>query len=174
MANESSRVPTPPASGWSIETALDHILAMISSNDKRYEERFEASEKALALGFSAQKDAVASAFDAQKDAVNAALASADRAVQKAEASAEKRFESVNEFRSTLADQQRNLIPRSEVAVMITAMDAKVNALEKVLDKIEAERVGVRGGWGYAVGVAGLVLVLLGVIAAVAAFVARQG
>lgn len=157
---------------WTVETLREHLLGILAEREKRHTERFEAQEKALMIGFLGQKEAVNAAFSSQKDAVTAALASADRAVQKAEASAEKRFESVNEFRSTLADQQRNLIPRSEVGVMINSLTEKISALEKVIDKLEAERMGIKGGWGYAVGVAGFALVLVSIIGAIAALLAR--
>ncbi len=97
--------------------------------------------------------------DAQKENIAAALAAADRAVVKAELATEKRFEGVNEFRATLADQQRTLIPRAEVEVMVKAITEKINALTAQVSDLNAERRGIRGGWGYAVGVAGLVLTL---------------
>jgi hypothetical protein len=142
---------------WTVETVLTHLTALIESNDRRYEQRFVA----------------------QALATDAALAAAERAVLKAEASAERRFEGVNEFRATLADQQRNLIPRAEVDVIVRGISEKMNALEKTMDGSIAERQaqvaslqktmdaflserrGVTGGWGYAVGAVGLVLAILG-------------
>ena len=135
---------------WTVETLREHLLAMIAANDLRYEQRFTASQQAIQLGFSAQKSAV-----------DAALAAADRAVIKAETSAEKRFEAVNEFRSTLADQQRNLIPRSEVDVVVVAISEKIADLQKRVDAQQSERRGVQGGWGYAIGVIGFVAMLMG-------------
>lgn len=140
-------------SGWTVETSFEYFKALIEANDRRYEQRFEASQKAIDLGFSAQKAAV-----------DAALAAADRAVIKAETSAEKRFESVNEFRNTLGDQQRNLIPRAEVDVTVKAMNDKISAVQKQVDALLAERVGGRGVWGYVVGAAGL-LVAIGALVA---------
>lgn len=131
--------------GWTVETAMDHVLTVLRAYDARYEQRFAGQEKAIELGLSEQKSSVA-----------AALISAERAVQKAEMAAEKRFESVNEFRSTLADQQRNLMPRSEVAVIASGLTERVAALKEIVDRLQAERKGIVGGWGYAVGVAGLV------------------
>jgi hypothetical protein len=146
-----------PAGPWTVETVLTHLTALIEANDRRYEQRFIA----------------------QALATDAALAAAERAVLKAEASAERRFEGVNEFRSTLADQQRNLIPRAEVDVLIRGVVQQITALEKTLDASVAERQaqiaalqktqdswtaekrGVVGGWGYAAGVVGLVLAILG-------------
>lgn len=174
MSTEPARVPTAPREGWSIDTALDHMLALMAANDKRYEQRFEASQKALDAALTAQKEATQAAFAAQKEGISAALAAADRAVQKAEAASEKRFEGVNEFRATLSDQQRTLIPRAEVDVLVRGLNEKIAQLTKQADAIANERVGIKGGWGYAVGVVGLVLAALGIVAAFAAFLLRQG
>jgi len=173
VADSAARVPTsmPNKEGWSIETGIDHVLALESShrdgvsrlldsklqtvntliegNDRRYEQRFEG-----------QKAAIDAAFAAQKEAINAALAAADRAVAKAEAASEKRFEGVNEFRNTLSDQQRTLIPRSEVDVLVRGLNEKITQLTKQFDAMQAERAGLKGGWGYAVGLVGFVLTLL--------------
>jgi predicted transcriptional regulator len=126
-----------PSGGWTVETAMQHVLALIGANDHRYEQRFIDAERAVSY----------------------ALAAAKEAVIKAEQAAEKRFESVNEFRNTLSDQQRNLLPRSEADRAFAAMAEKIRALEKQHDTLVAERLGVRGGWGYAVGVIGLVITL---------------
>lgn len=139
---------------WTIETALEHLLELRASDTLRNEQRFEASQRAT----------------------DAALAAADRAVQKAEMAAEKRFEGVNEFRNTLADQQRNLIPRSEVDVLMRGMTEKIDmlagaltnkidAMEKQVEHLVSERAGVLGGWGYAVGVLGVVVAVASLVAA---------
>ena len=159
--SEQARVPTSDGNrtGWSLETTIDYLLAVIAEkdahlrtliigNDKRYEERFSASQKALELG-----------LQGQKSEISAALAAADRAVMKAETATEKRFESVNEFRGTLDNQQRTLIPRSEVDVLVKGLEEKIAQLTKTVDGLIAERQGIKGGWGYAVGVAGLMLAL---------------
>ena len=164
-----ARVPTSDRQsrgGWSLETAIDYLLAVISEkhahtltliagNDKRYEERFAASQKALELGLAGQKSEI-----------SAALNAADRAVLKAETATEKRFESVNEFRGTLDNQQRTLIPRSEVDVLVRGLEEKISSITKIIDGLQAEsreqrseRRGVQGGWGYAVGAAGLIIAL---------------
>lgn len=162
-------------SGWTLDTLKDHLSALITGNDKRYEQRFDASQKAIELGFSAQKSAV-----------DAALAAADRAVIKAEFAAEKRFDSVNEFRKTQDDRDRaeterwvrieqTLMPRAEAAAEIKSVHAKFDALlrgledknvelRKQIDSLLAERAGIKGGYGSAIGVVGLVLALCSIIA----------
>jgi hypothetical protein len=64
--------------------------------------RFDAANLAVAAALAAAKEAVAAAFESSKEAI-----------AKAEAAAERRFESVNEFRGQLKDQQATFLPRSE-------------------------------------------------------------
>jgi flagellar biosynthesis chaperone FliJ len=117
---------------------LRHIM---DERDQRYEERIQAL----------------------RESVNAALHAADRAIQKAESAAEKRFESVNEFRATLSDQQRTFIPRSEAEIMFRTLEAKAGVNTRALEQLAAERAGIKGGWGYAAGAAGLVLTLFSLL-----------
>jgi hypothetical protein len=116
---------------WTIETAIAYLKELIESNDRRYEERHAASQKALELGLGA---------------------------------AEKRFEGVNEFRQTLADQQRMLIPRAEAEAMFRSLTEKIERIEKQSDASAATRGGVKAGWGYAVGAVGLVAAVVSLIA----------
>lgn len=164
----ATRVPTAPAEGWSVDTAIDHVLALLAAADKRYEQRFETQEKALELGFANQRTAIDAALAAQKEGID-----------KAERATEKRFESVNEFRGTLDNQQRTLIPRSEVAVIQDGLNEKIANLTKSQDELRATVAGitnagrgVRDGWGYAVGVVGIVLSILGVVSAFMALMIR--
>jgi hypothetical protein len=85
-------------------------------------------------------------FDAQEKAVNAALAAADRAVAKAESSAERRFESVNEFRSTLADSARLLMPRSETEQSLKSLSDKIDSLTARYNARDDERRGSGQNW----------------------------
>ena len=85
-------------------------------------------------------------FEAQEKAVAAALAAAKEAVAKAEAAAEKRFDSVNEFRSTLKDQQSTLIPRTEVDVRMKAMEAKIADNEARIVQIVSRAEGSAQLW----------------------------
>lgn len=144
--------PPYPNTTWTVETALDHLLAVIELNNKRYEQRFGDIQRMLELSITAQKEAGNIALTAQKESVI-----------KAESAAEKRFESVNEFRNTLSDQQRTLIPREEVSVIAKGLTDKLTSLEKALDALIEERKGIQGGWGYAAGVAGFVFILVSLV-----------
>lgn len=123
--------------------------AAFKESDLRYQQRFDAQAKALEA-----------AFQAAKEAVQAALSAADRAVSKAELAADKRFESVNEFRKTLDDQQRTLMPRAESDRAMAALGDKLSALKEQMEALLAERAGIKGGYGYAVGIVGFVLTLM--------------
>ena len=119
----------------------EFFFQIINANDKRYSERFDSSEKA----------------------VSAALAAAKEAVTKAEVAAEKRFESVNEFRNTLSDQQRNLMPRAEIDILVKALNDRADSNENRIIRMESKGVGTAQGWGYAVGVIGLVAAVIAII-----------
>lgn len=145
-------------------------VKVIDSNDSRYEQRFVAAQKEVDLAIANRTETVRAAFQAQKEMIVAALASADRAIVKAELANDKRFDGVNEFRAALDNQQRTLIQRSEVDVLFKGLDSKIAAIEKGLeDRIGvitkqqdaqiAERMGIKGGYGYAVGVVGFVLTI---------------
>jgi ABC-type Zn uptake system ZnuABC Zn-binding protein ZnuA len=82
--------------------ALSLFAGADNVNDRLYTERFEAQEKWMR-----------EALQAQDKKVEAAYLAAEKAVNKAEAASEKRFESINEFRAQLKDQQATFITRSE-------------------------------------------------------------
>jgi len=102
-------------------------------------------------------------FEDAKLAVNSALAAAEKAVVKAEAASEKRFEGVNEFRSALADQQRTLIPRAEVEVIIKTIDIRLENLTARLDKSEGKGMGIGQTLGYIIGGIGILTGILALI-----------
>lgn len=137
--------PPGPSLQTYVETRFNLLTKLMDERfketDLRYQQRFEAGQKGL----------------------DAALAAADRAVTKAELATEKRFESVNEFRGTLDNQQRTLIPRSEVDVMVKGLEGKIADITKQLDAMQAEKKGITGGWGYAVGAVGLVMTLISLV-----------
>jgi hypothetical protein len=145
---------------WTIETLRAHLLTLIESNDNKYAERYESSQTAMNAAFVAQQTALAAGLAAQKLAVDAALAAADRAVTKAEVAAEKRFEGVNEFRATLADQQRTLMPRGECELIFKGLTDKIDLLSKQLGVVAGQRSGVSEGWGMAIGAFGIVAAIV--------------
>ena len=120
---------------------IDNLKMLIDANDKNYNQRFE------------------NVIQATKSALDAA----DRAVNKAEMASEKRFDAVNEFRATLSDQQRTLMPRNEAELMIKSINEKVDALNLTTIARQSEKQGIGQGWGYAVGVVGLISLIVSCI-----------
>lgn len=142
--------------GWTIETLRAHLEALARETDHRYEDRFQAQEKAVV----------------------AALASAKEAVAKAEIASEKRLDLLNEFRGQLGDQATTFMPRIEAEQRMAAFAEKfadsdrrhsdrLSALESRQDRNEGRSKGLDASWGYLIGA---VMLVGAVIAIVVVFV----
>jgi anion-transporting ArsA/GET3 family ATPase len=81
------------------------------------------------------KEYLGSRIDGVEKNVTTAMAAADKAVNKAEAAAEKRFDSVNEFRSALKDQQSTFADKQQT-------DFRLAAIESNLDKVKGAGLGI--------------------------------
>ncbi len=126
---------------------------------------FAAQQAGLSAALLAAKEAVATALVAAEKANSAAFISSAQAVQKAETANEKRFESVNEFRATLADQQRLLMPRLEVDALVKALDARIEQLTISYRELVSNAAGASAGWLKAVGVIGLISIIVSMVLA---------
>jgi hypothetical protein len=133
---------------WTIETLKQHLEAMMAESDRRHGQQFADSQKAI----------------------EAALSAAKEAVTKAEHASEKRFEGVNEFRSTLADQQRTLMPRTEVEVLFQGLTERVKKLEVATSNSSSEQAGTKAGYVWAIGVVAVIGVILAVVSAISMLV----
>jgi len=128
-------------SEWTVDTLREHVFAMFGEKDR----------------------AVQAALASQKELATMALENSNRAVAKAETATERRFEGVNEFRETLADQQRTLMPRAEAELQLNTMEKKSIEVEKRIAALEARGRGFFSGWGWAVAIVGAVATILGVL-----------
>lgn len=93
----------------------------------------------------------------------ALLKAREEALTVAHAAVEKRLEGMNEFRSTLQDQQRTLIPRSEAEIRMNAQENRIAALEKALAEGRGKSEGLSLGWSLLLGAGGLAGVLYGLL-----------
>lgn len=125
-------------SEWTVDTLHEHILSLLVERDRAVQAALAAAEKA----------------------VQAALLAADRAVAKAENAAERRFESVNEFRSTLSDQASQFVTRQEHQVALDALSEKVDDLRNRERTQSGHASGVTDGWKLLVGAVALVATLI--------------
>jgi hypothetical protein len=102
-------------------------------------------------------------FEAQEKAVQMALAAAKEAVTKSEAANDKRFDSVNEFRSSLSDSARLLMPRIESERMHQATHQNIEELTKRMIKFEEQGRGSHQNWQTIVAVAGVLIPILSLL-----------
>lgn len=106
------------------------------------------------------REYVEARFEAQEKAVQSALAAAEKAVIKAETASEKRFESVNEFRNTLSDQARLLMPRAETEQALKGLADKIDVVTGRLNQRDDRGKGMGEIWGYIVGAVGVLALLI--------------
>lgn len=87
-----------------------------------------------------------------KEYMEALLREREEAVRTALASLDRRLDGMNEFRQTLSDQSRNFMLRDEAERRL-----------KTLEDQATKRSGFSGGWVVAVGVVGLVSLVVGFV-----------
>lgn len=125
-----------------------------------------AQKEAINAALAASEKALTAALAASEKALIAALASSEKAITKAEEANEKRFQSVNEFRATLADQQRELATKSEVTLRFTAVEDKLSTALTTLSEARGKSAGVNWLWGILVGGGMFILTIISVAAVV--------
>ena len=116
---------TDPAGGSSTGTDVslrEYIVALIAATERASDAR----------------------FDAMKEMVENAFRSSQEAIRKAEAATEKRFESVNEFRAVLTDQQQHLVTRQVLDSVVDRLQAAIERNREDLDAL-AKRLDLREG-----------------------------
>ena len=94
------------------------------------------------------KEHVCSIFQEYSDKVNLRFDLMEKAVTKAELASDKRFDSVNEFRSQLADQQRTFIPRPEYVLAHKQLEDRINLVKEIVDRLESRKEGANLVWVY--------------------------
>ena len=100
-----------PMLGVEDRVTIAYITTLLAEMDLRYQQRFDAANKAVEAAFMAQQTAMQTALTAAEKAVQSALSAAEKAVTKAEVAAEKRFDGVNEFRKAYQDIIALQMPR---------------------------------------------------------------
>lgn len=144
-----SDLSKPCPTSESLSVRVDALEKMLDEREARTKERFAAMDRN----------------------VSAALSDADKAVAKAEAATEKRFEGVNEFRQTLADQAARLMPRAEYAVQHEATQDKVADLLRRIGHLEDRAAGKKeASAGISSSVSLSVVVILALLTLGSAFV----
>lgn len=148
QAPTAPSTPLPPSFSYPPPDSMTvkELFAVMNERDRAINQRFELQDKA-----------VNAALAAAKEAVTAALVAAKEAVAKAEFAAEKRFDAVNEFRSTLRDQQATLISKSEAEIRFKSIDDKISVILARQTQELGRSEGTTWLWGVIIGGAGLLV-----------------
>ena len=111
-------LPEPHRNGWTaevrshvfdaIEGVRREMTLLFFERDRRYEERAEAQDKAVA----------------------SALASSGLAVDKAEKNTREWQQAANEWRGSMNDREARFMGKEEVHLMVSALDNRVHLLEE--------------------------------------------
>lgn len=106
--------PSGQPGGWTTDTLHSALLGRMIEQSRRYDAEHAAIRQLI-------QDAVIllnARFDAQKEALG-----------KSEAATEKRFDHVNEFRQSLADQTATLMSRTEATTRLQALADRMVIVE---------------------------------------------
>lgn len=124
-------------SGFTTDTLKAYLDSRLEEADKRYDQRFQAQQKAL---------------------------------EKSDAATEKRFESVNEFRNQLRDQNLTFIARSEALSLIDSNSKRIDTLSKAISDKEANGQGSAQVWDLLAAGVLLFCTVIGMIVGVGGFI----
>lgn len=127
-----------------LDDARHYYDKILIERDRRYDERFEASqtavkaalsanEKAIDTAFESREKAIAAAFLSSEKAIEAAFVSAEKAINKAEQSIEKRADATYVAIGELQQLLGGLMPRTEAEGRFTAALAAVAEIRKTYD-----------------------------------------
>lgn len=89
------------------------------------------------------------------------FSTAKEAVEKSDRATELRFDSVNEFRAQLNDQQRTFLPRLEYEQAHNALINRVNELTERVSAREARSEGMGDAWPILFGIIGVIGIVFG-------------
>jgi len=140
-------------SGWTVDTLHIHLDQQFRDLRLQLDDKFKANRAQLDERFSSQQAMVKTALDSN----------------------EKRFESINEFRAQLGDQQRTFVTRSESDIRIAALGEKVDDLSRRITdldlRVTSELKGTAGSQaattrmiGVGIAIATIVIAIVSVLA----------
>jgi hypothetical protein len=114
-------------SGWTFGTLKKYFERVLAERDK----------------------AVAAALAAAESAVRAAFDASEKAIIKAEAAQLAYNTRSNEFRASLDDQNKTMLPRSEADTKFQQLRELIDAQANLITELQRSESGVAGGTRYA-------------------------
>ena len=139
---------------WSVETLYVHFTTLLQEQKEHYEDLLAAAEAKNQQQFRDAKEAIQIAQIASQSAIN-----------KSEANDSKWRDNSNEWRQAMDDREVKFMPRMEYSSAHQSLIDRISMLENRVTKYESTGMGLKQGWGFLVGAAGLVLVLLSIFMA---------
>ncbi|MEV0556199.1 hypothetical protein AB0I27_22455 [Streptomyces sp. NPDC050597] len=143
-------------SGWTLDTFHTHVTALLAEMDRRYEQRYEAQQKALEA-----------ALLAAEKAVQTAMVAAEKATSKAADAADKRIEALNELRGIVNDIGSLQMPRREAEERLRGLAEKLDELKvsysQTTSQTAGHSAGLNAGWAYLLASIGAVATVIAVV-----------
>ena len=139
--------PTP--SQWSVDTLKEYFETLL-------QEKMENGVVRLKEYIDTRLKDNAALYDERASSVQ-------RAIDKTAEDMVLRFESVNEFRRTLADQTATFITADSVRSLVKAEADKIDVLDKRLSIIDGRGVGASSLWGYIAGAFGFIALVYSIV-----------
>jgi hypothetical protein len=131
-------------SGWTVDTLHEHTLILV----RGVERQIQGKERAL-------KDKIIYV----EKLSNAALTAANIAIDKSEKAVEKRFDGVNEFRKSLADQTAEFVRKSEIEIRFNAVSSEVAVMRTRIDTEAGKDAGKQNFVTTGIAVASIISVI---------------
>lgn len=109
------------------------------------------------------KDYIIAILDEREERIQERFAQLDKALGKAEAAMDKRFASVNEFRSQLADQSRTFVPRREIEATVKNLSSRLTDVVEKQNRSSDQKKGSDVAWAYIISLAAVAISLIALI-----------
>ena len=99
-------------------------------------------------------------IQALKESIIIALAGADKAVAKAEMASEKRFDSVNEFRAALTDNNTNFVRQDAYQERHRALESRLTNVDEKINELLRRWESTKGRGGAFSDIGGWIIALI--------------
>lgn len=142
-----------PESGWTVDTLLVYILAILNERDARFRNITTTAEQNHVDLVEQLRRETALSLAATKEAIN-----------KSESSIDKRFSNANEFRAQLGDQAKTFLPRAEYAAAHLRLEERMTDMGDRLNRSEGTGIGSHNSWIRAVEAVATIGALFGIVA----------
>lgn len=117
---------------WTLDTIKIFFDSRLADFQKYYSDLLSIQEQTNRDRFTSAEKAVYAALAASDKAISAAMQSSKEAIIKAEAAADKRFDSLNELRAAMLDQQKNFAPATGTDLQFKALGDRITELKESL------------------------------------------